>query len=88
MRLGDAVSLKWDSVDFSSGVISYRASKTKSVVEIPMHPTLQAHLEAMAGDSAGTISPALALQKIPGRSGLSRQFMEIMRAAGISFRQG
>ena len=83
MRLGDAVSLKWDSVDFSSGVISYRASKTKSVVEIPMHPTLQAHLEAMAGDSAGTISPALALQKIPGRSGLSRQFMEIMRAAGI-----
>ena len=65
------------------GLISYRASKTKSVVEIPMHPKLQAHLESMAGDSAGTISPTLARQKIPGRSGLSRQFMEIMRAAGI-----
>ena len=83
MRLGDAVSLKWDAVDFSSGLIRYRAAKTKSVVEVPMHHTLQAHLEAMAGDSAGIISPTLARQKIPGRSGLSRQFMEIMRAAGI-----
>ena len=87
VRLGDAVSLKWDSVDFSSGVISYRASKTKSIVEVPMHPTLQAHLEAIAGDSAGTISQALARQKIPGRSGLSRQFMEIMQAAGIDPRK-
>ena len=83
LRLGDAVSLKWENVDFAEGFLSYRATKTKSHVEIPLHPALQEHLELLAGDATGEISPKLARQKIPGRSGLSHQFMHVMKAAGI-----
>jgi Site-specific recombinase XerD len=83
MRLGDAVSLRWENVNFADGVLGYHASKTKSDIEIPMHPALQRHLESIAGDTIGEISPTLARKKVPGRSGLSHQFMQIMRSAGI-----
>jgi integrase len=87
MRLGDAVSLKWENVNFAEGSLSYRASKTKSHIEIPMHPALQKHLESIAGDSMGEVSPTLAGRKVPGRSGLSHQFMQVMRSAGIDAEQ-
>jgi integrase len=44
---------------------------------------LAAHLGRIAGDTGGAISPKLAKQGIAGRSGLSRQFLEIVRRAGL-----
>jgi hypothetical protein len=44
---------------------------------------LAAHLGRIAGDTGGKISPSLARLCIAGRSGLSRQFLDIVRKAGL-----
>jgi integrase len=44
---------------------------------------LAAHLGKIAGDTGGKISPSLAKLSIAGRSGLSRQFLDIVREAGL-----
>jgi len=88
LRLGDAVRLTWDAVDFSKGLLTFRAQKTKRMESLPIHKVLSAHLEAIAGDKGGPISPALARLSIPGRSGLSRQFLDIVNAAGLGAVEG
>lgn len=82
-RLGDASTMRWESVDFESAVLRYRQKKTKKDMEVPIHPDLLAILEDAAGDDGGFISPTLATQVVSGRSGLSRQFIQIARDAGI-----
>jgi integrase len=83
LRLGDAVRLTWDAVDFEKGLLTFRAQKTKRMESLPIHKVLSAHLESIAGDNGGPISPGLAKLSIPGRSGLSRQFLDIVKAAGL-----
>ena len=88
LRLGDAVRLTWDAVDFSKGLLTFRAQKTKRMECLPIHTVLSAHLESIAGDKGGAISPGLAKLSIPGRSGLSRQFLDIVDAAGLGAVEG
>jgi integrase len=88
LRLGDAVRLDWQSVDFSKGLLTFRAQKTKRIESLPLHPTLRRHLEKIAGDTGGAISPKLAGQSIDGRSGLSRQFLNIVNEAGLGAPEG
>ena len=88
LRLGDAVRLDWQAVDFSKGLLTFRAQKTKRIESLPLHPTLRRHLEKIAGDTAGAISPKLAGQSIDGRSGLSRQFLNIVNEAGLGAPEG
>jgi integrase len=83
LRLGDAVGLDWRAVDFEKGMLTFKAQKTKRTETIPIHPMLAAHLGKIAGDTGGKISPSLARQSISGRSGLSRQFLDIVREAGL-----
>jgi len=83
LRLGDAVRLDWQAVDFSKGLLTFRAQKTKRIESLPIHPILRRHLEKIAGDAAGAISPTLAGQSTDGRSGLSRQFSNIVNEAGL-----
>lgn len=83
LRLGDAVNLDWRSVDFEKGMLTFKAQKTGRVETIPIHPMLAAHLGRIAGDTGGKISPALARLCISGRSGLSRQFLDIVLKAGL-----
>lgn len=83
MRLGDAVLLEWEAVDFERGVINYKASKTRRTMEIPLHPKLLKHLEHIAGDKGGKVSPKLAAVRVPGRSGLSLQFLDIVKTSGL-----
>jgi integrase len=83
LRLGDAVRLDWRSVNFEKGMLTFKAQKTGKQETLPIHPMLAAHLGRIAGDTGGKISPALARQSIAGRSGLSRQFLEIVRKAGL-----
>ena len=84
MRLGDAVLLEWEAVDFERGLISYKASKTRRKMEIPLHPKLLKHLERIARDQGGKVSPKLAAVRVPGRSGLSLQFLDIVKASGLN----
>jgi integrase len=87
-RLSDTVSLRWDSVDLTSGLIIYKQSKTDRRVEIPIHPELGEHLRAIAGDERdGFLCPALARIRTNGRRGLSARFTELMAEAGLSREQ-
>jgi integrase len=83
LRLGDAVRLDWRCVDFEKGMLTFKAQKTRRIESLPIHPMLAAHLGRIAGDTGGTISPKLAKSAISGRSGLSRQFLEIVRSTGL-----
>ena len=82
-RLSDAVQMDWAAVDFEAKLLRYRQRKTKRTVEIPIHKVLLKQLEKMAGDAAGFITPKLAGQGVSGKSGLSRQFLQIARSAGV-----
>lgn len=84
LRLGDAVTLTWGSVDLAGNKLVVETHKTGETLEIPMHPTLEAHLSKLAGDETGAICPELAAVPIGGRSGLSKQFLAVMREAGIA----
>lgn len=84
LRLGDAVTVEWDKVDFKGHLLRITTGKTKQRLEIPLHRTLESHLFELAGDSGGPITPRLAAVPVSGRSGLSKQFLAIMRKAGIS----
>ena len=88
LRLGDAIRLDWQAVDFSKGLLTFKAQKTKRLESLPLHPKLRRHLEQIAGDTAGAISPKLAGQAIDGRSGLSRQFSNIVNEAGLGVPEG
>jgi integrase len=87
-RLGDVVSLRWDQVDLVAGVIFYTQGKTDKEVEVPLHPDLEEHLLAIAGDNPrGFLCPTLAGQRISGGKGLSLQFAALMAKAGIDQRR-
>lgn len=83
LRLSDCVSIKWESVDFAGDKLNINVHKTGEALEIPLHPTLKDCLFKLAGDTTGAICPALAAWPAGGRSGLSKQFLAIMRKAGI-----
>jgi integrase len=85
-RLGDAVTMTWENVKLDGDVktITYAQGKTGRTVTVPLHPDLEAHLLALAGDDArAPLTPTLATMEIGGRTGLSRQFKDIMRSARI-----
>lgn len=84
LRIGDAATLTWDAVDFSNKKLTFTQQKTKSPVVLPMHKELQRHLEGIAGDTVGPISPTLAAVEVGGRGGLSRRFAALMGKAGIA----
>jgi integrase len=57
-------------------------AKTRTRVEVPIHPDLEARLLAIASDNPrGFLYPTLALTRVDGRRGLSRQFAHLMSAA-------
>jgi integrase len=84
-RLSDAVTLRWDYVDFSRGLIDYTQGKTGRRVLAPIHHDLESQLLAIAGDDKpnGHLCPILARTRNNGRHGLSAQFGRLMKTAGI-----
>ncbi|NCY22844.1 hypothetical protein EBX31_12925, partial [bacterium] len=88
LRLGDAVSLRWKNIDLGLGWISVTPEKTRHLgkrARIPIHPTFRDYLISLGGqdDPESFIFPNLAKKKVPGQSGLSRRFSEIVEKAGI-----
>ncbi len=65
LRLGDAVSLDWSSVDLANGMITLcpkkTAARTGKIIAVPLHPTLQAALsQTPEGKRKGPVLPELA----------------------------
>lgn len=83
LRLGDAASLSWSDVHLLEQKLTVQVSKTGETLTIPMHPVLEEHFTRLAGDGTGAVCPTLAAVPVGGRSGLSKQFLAIMRKAGI-----
>jgi integrase len=87
-RLTDMVSLDWDAVDLTSGIIRYTQGKTGRRVEVPIHPDLEERLMAIGGDQPrGHLCQTLVKSRVDGRNGLSNQFAGLMAQAGIDQRQ-
>jgi integrase len=82
-RLGDMARLSWNAVDLATGVISFTQAKTGGRVQVPIHPELEEHLLAMAGEQQGALCPTLARTRTDGLHGLSNQFGKVMNQAGI-----
>lgn len=90
MRLGDAVTLRKDAVDFAKGVIRYKPQKTArkgKVLTVPMTKELEKYLREVvkrdAIQASEFLCPTLHHRDIGGRAGLSAEFMALMDAAGI-----
>lgn len=83
-RLGDCAKMTWDNVNLLDHRLKYRPTKTGEEMIIPLHPNLEAYLAEIAGDATGPICSRLALTPVGDRNGLSRQFLALMRRAGIS----
>ena len=61
MRLNDSANLKWESVDLDGRWISYRASKTRKRMKIPMHDALHGWLKKrIRGIKKAPLFPELA----------------------------
>jgi integrase len=86
MRLSDAVGLTWDTVDLDHALIRFVPKKTLRKgrrLEVPIHPRLLDHLKSLRQGRGGALCRSLAKQGTGGKTGLSRQFIDIMEAAGI-----
>jgi integrase len=89
LRLGDAATLSWASVDLSAKCITLVPSKTKKKkreVRIPIQPDLLEFLEAIPIVSDAPDAPVfetLSKTSIGARAGLSQTFNKIMREAGV-----
>lgn len=86
-RLSDAVTMQFQHMDFPARVMRYRHSKTNRMVECPMHPDLEDYLLSLPvknRDPNTELTPSLACRPVGGRSGLSREFKDIMAAAGVA----
>jgi integrase len=82
-RLMDLARLDWEAIDLMAGTITFAQGKTGAKVVVPIHPELGSHLSRVAGDHGGPLCPALSVTPSTGRDGLSKQFIGLMRAAGI-----
>lgn len=87
-RLGDCVSFCWSKIDLVNGTIEVKQGKTAKSIKIPLHRRLLAHLESKAGvdTAADFVTPELAKGRVGGCTGLSKQFAQIMRRAGVDQR--
>jgi integrase len=81
MRLHDATSLRWEGVDMDGRWISFRASKTRKRVKVPMHDALHGWLKRqIRGINKASLFPEL---EGKSTSVLSREFAKVMERADV-----
>lgn len=90
-RLSDCARMKWGNVDLHARTLSFAPAKTArgkrpKRLLLPMHPDLHAWLMKLSAPDDGEefLFPSLANVGSSGNKGLSRQFIAIMEAAGVS----
>jgi integrase len=85
MRMAEVANLRWESVDLENKWISFKVSKTRQRVKIPMHDALHDFLlELLAPDNGKAfLFPSLAGKGTGGGSGLSMAFSRLMERAKV-----
>lgn len=84
LRLGDAVSIRWEAIDVADGLLSVETKKTGKAVVLPIHGAFAAWLAGRTrGIGQAPVFPELATQRLAGGRGLSAQFRKLMKAAGV-----
>lgn len=85
-RLGDLARLTWANVDLQAQEIHLRTAKTSRLVRIPICKPLLDHIESLPADDdpKATLHPRAAGLATVNGSTLSRQFGELLAAAGLS----
>jgi integrase len=91
LRLQDIVNLCWGQVDLDEHRVTVTPKKqrrslaSKKIIAVPLHPQLVQAIMDLPGtdDPDAPLMPSLAGRRPGGRSGLSREFLEIMAGAGI-----
>jgi integrase len=83
-RLVDMATLCWTDIDLLAGLVAYTQGKTRARVTVPIHPQLEEHLLALAGEHGGPLCPTLSKLGSAGRAGLSNRFAQLMAKAGIN----
>lgn len=81
-RLGDVANLRWEDIDLDNGVVAFTQAKTGKQTVVGLHDDFREWLLPI-GNKFGPIFPSLAGLTTGGARGLSSQFSEIMRQAGI-----
>lgn len=83
-RATDCSNMEWNGVDFNKGEITFQDTKNDEIITMPMHASLRAHLEKIAGDKPETyLCPSLAGKETKGAHGLSQNFIRVMIQAGV-----
>jgi integrase len=89
LRLTDCAKLNWENINLLKReiiTIPQKTKRKKTIVRIPIHPTLEAYLKDLPTPikSDTPVFPALNSQTGTGRNGLSKQFTSIMESAKVS----
>jgi len=85
MRLSDAANLRWSNVDLVVGVISFQQRKTLAETIIGLHSDFAGWLSTRSASDLvdAPIFPSLAGRSSGGYNGLSPEFGDLIRKAGI-----
>jgi integrase len=87
LRLSDIANLRWEVLDLEARLLRLQTQKTGAIVVVPLHAGF---LDWLAGQPRGIakayLFPNLAGLRTDGRQGLSAQFSNIMRQAGVTGR--
>jgi integrase len=87
LRLGDIANLRWETLDLEAGLLHLQTQKTDTVVVVPLHADFLDWLVTQPrGIAKACVFPTLAGIGTAGRKGLSMQFRDIMRRAGVTGR--
>jgi integrase len=87
LRLSDIANLRWQALDLETGLLRLRTQKTDTPVVVPLHVGFLHWLKNQPrGIAKAFIFPGLAGIGTSGNKGLSAQFSDIMRRAGVTGR--
>ncbi len=93
LRLADAASLTWSSIDLKGETLTFLSSKAKKKspkpLRIALHRELAEYLRKLsAGIGLTPLFPRLAGRKPGSHGGLSNEFSRLMVKAGVEVRRG
>jgi integrase/recombinase XerC len=81
-RLRDAANLQWSDIDFANGVVTIFQRKTQTQVIVGLHPDFEAWLKTQSTRD-GPVFPNFIGRGSSGKGGLSFEFSDLMKRAGI-----
>ncbi len=85
-RLGDVCRLRWESVDFRAGTISFDTQKTGHALHLPMVDALAARLHMIEREQGGAqeyVFPYMARRHLIQSGSISTEFTALLKAWGI-----